>query len=96
MPAATRVSDNNTGHDSCPAVALAAGSPTVFINGQAAGRVGDPYNSHGCRTHATHTPTISGGSSTVFINGKAAGRVGDPVSCGGAVAQGSPNVVIGG
>ncbi|MFR8056962.1 MAG: PAAR domain-containing protein [Dialister invisus] len=32
----------------------------------------------------------------VFINGKPAGRIGDPVSCGGAVAEGSSNVFIGG
>ena len=36
------------------------------------------------------------GSQTVFINGKQAGRIGDPVSCGSVVAEGSPNVYIGG
>lgn len=32
MPAATRLGDNNTGHDACPPVALASASGDVFIN----------------------------------------------------------------
>lgn len=96
MTAATRKDDLNTGHDACPAVALASGSPDVFINGKAAGRKGDSYASHGCKDHPTHTGTISSGSGSVFINGKAAGRIGDSVSCGGTVAQGSGDVFIGG
>ena len=40
----------------------------------------------------SHSGSISGGSSTVFVNGKPIARVGDSVSCGGTVAQGSPNV----
>ena len=60
MSKATRVEDINTGHDSCAPVPLVSGSPDVFING------------------------------------RAAGRVGDSVSCGGSVAEGSPNVFIGG
>nr|DAL91830.1 MAG TPA: Baseplate wedge protein [Caudoviricetes sp.] len=39
---------------------------------------------------------IASGSVTVFINGRAAGRIGDAVSCGGRVAVGSSNVLIGG
>ncbi|WP_423754269.1 PAAR domain-containing protein [Acidaminococcus massiliensis] len=39
---------------------------------------------------------INSGSNSVLINGKGAGRVGDSVSCGGSVAQGSPDVFIGG
>lgn len=60
MPAATRLGDNNTGHDACPPVALVSAS-------------GD-----------------------VFINGRPAARIGDSVSCGGSVAEGSPDVFIGG
>lgn len=95
MPAVTRVGDTNTGHDLCPPTALSSGSPDVFINGKPAGRVGDPYVAHGCLVHAPHSGTIASGAPHVFINGKAAGRVGDPVSCGGSVAQGSSDVVIG-
>lgn len=95
MPAVTRVGDNNTGHDACPPIALSSGSPNVNINGIPAGRVGDPYNPHGCLVHVPHVGNIAAGAPHVFINGKAAGRIGDPVSCGGSVAVGSPNVNIG-
>lgn len=96
MPKATRLGDNNTGHDLCPAVSLSSASQNVFINGKGAGRQGDSYTVHGCKNHPGHSGNISGGSSTVFINGRPAGRIGDSVSCGGSVAQGSPNVIIGG
>lgn len=93
---ATRIGDVCTGHDACPPRPLVEGSPNVFINGKPAGRVGDLYAAHGCLIHPPHTGVIAQGSSTVFINGKPAGRVGDPVSCGSAVAQGSPDVFVGG
>lgn len=96
MPAATRLGDNNTGHDACPPTALASASENVLINDQGAGRVGDVYAVHGCIAHVPHSGTISSGSSSVYINGKPAGRIGDTVSCGGAVAVGSNNVFIGG
>lgn len=96
MPAQTRVGDLDTGHDACPATALASGSPNVFANGIACGRVGDPYVAHGCDLHAPHVGVIASGSGTVFINGISAGRIGDSVSCGGSVAQGSTNVFTGG
>ncbi len=96
MPAGTRINDNCTGHDACPPRPLIEGSPNVYTNRRAAGRVGDSYAVHGCTVHAPHTGVISSGSATVYINGKQAGRIGDPVSCGSAVAQGSPNVFIGG
>lgn len=95
MPAATRLGDSNTGHDLCPPVALTSASSDVLINGIGAGRVGDSYAVHGCKSHPDHSGAIASGSATVFINGKAAGRVGDPVSCGGSVAAGSSNVFIG-
>lgn len=96
MPKATRMGDMDTGHDSCPPTALVTASENVFINGKGAGRMGDTYAPHGCDIHPTHAGAIASGSSTVFINGKAAGRIGDAVSCGGSVAEGSPNVFIGG
>ena len=96
MSSATRLGDLDTGHDVCPPTALVTASPNVFINGKAAGRVGDRYAAHGCVAHPSHSGVIAVGSASVFINGKAAGRIGDPVSCGGAVAEGSNNVFIGG
>lgn len=95
MPAATRLGDANTGHDACPPAALAGGSPNVFINGKSAGREGDSYAPHGCKDHPPHAGTISSGAAHVFINGMKAARVGDSVSCGGTVAEGSANVIIG-
>lgn len=96
MPKGTRLGDNDTGHDACAATALVTASSNVIINGKGAGRVGDSYASHGCKSHPPHSGVIANGSATVFINGRAAGRVGDAVSCGGSVAVGSDNVVIGG
>ncbi len=96
MPAQTRLGDTDTGHDACPTRPLVSSSGNVFINGKGAGRVGDSYVAHGCFIHPAHTGIIASGSSSVFINGLAAGRIGDPVSCGGSVAQGSPNVFVGG
>lgn len=95
MGGITRVGDKCTGHDACPPVALASGSPNVFINGRSAGRAGDPYEAHGCKDHPSHVGTIASGAPHVFINGRPAARVGDSVSCGGTVAEGSSNVTIG-
>lgn len=96
MPQATRLGDNDTGHDACGPTALVSASSDVIINGKGAGRVGDSYAAHSCIAHPSHSGVIASGSGTVFINGKAAGRIGDPVSCGGSVAEGSSNVIIGG
>ena len=96
MPAVTRTGDASTGHDACPPVPLASGSPNVFINGKSAGRVGDFYHAHGCIDHPGHSGVIAAGSASVFINGRPAGRIGDAVSCGGSVAEGSGNVFAGG
>lgn len=96
MLKATRLGDNDTGHDACAATALVTASSDVIINGKGAGRVGDSYAPHGCIAHPTHSGVIASGSASVFINGKPAGRIGDTVSCGGSVAVGSDNVIIGG
>ena len=97
MPALTRQGDNCTGHDACPPRPLATGSPNVIVNDKGAGRVSaDIYAAHGCDAHAPHSAVIASGSSNTFINGFPAGRVDDPVSCGGNVAEGSPNVFVGG
>ena len=96
MPKATRLGDNDTGHDACPPTALITASADVFINGKGAGRRGDTYAPHSCVVHPPHSGNVSSGSATVFINGRSAARIGDAVSCGGSVAVGSSNVFIGG
>ena len=96
MPAATRQNDNCTGHDACPPVPLVTFSPNVNINGLGAGRQTDLCSPHGCVAHPGHQDVIVAGSSKVYINGLPAARVGDAVSIGGAVQDGSPNVIIGG
>lgn len=93
---ATRLGDADTGHDACPGTALVSASLDVIINGKGAGRVGDSYAPHGCIAHPPHTAHIASGSSTVFINGRPAARVGDSIDCGGSVAVGSPDVIVGG
>lgn len=95
MPQATRMGDSDTGHDDCPPRNLIEGSPNVFINGKNAGRIGDSYGLHKCDIHLPHVGFIASGSDTVYINGKGAGRIGDAVSCGGTVAESSPDVYIG-
>ena len=69
MSSATRLGDLDTGHDACAPTALVSASPNVYINGRAAGRVGDSYAPHGCVAHPTHSGTIASGSASVFING---------------------------
>lgn len=91
MPSVTRQGDKNTGHGAHPPVALSSGSPDVFINSMPCGRQSDPYPTHTDGID-THSGNISGGSSTVFVNGLPIARVNDSVSCGGTVAEGSPNV----
>lgn len=92
MPSVTRKGDNNTGHELFPPVPLKSGSPNVFINGVPCGRQTDSYEDHSDPFSPPHSGSISGGSSTVFVNGLPIARVGDSVSCGGTVAEGSPNV----
>lgn len=96
MSNATRLGDLDTGHDACSPTVLITASSNVFINGKGAGRVGDSYAAHGCIIHPSHSGVVASGSRSVFINGQPAARIGDPVSCGGTVAEGSPNVYIGG
>ncbi len=99
MPAAARLGDSCSGHGCFPATPIVAGSSDVFINGKPAARQGDTVLLHACpcpkMPHGIHGRSISAGSSTVSINGKPAARVGDAVGCGGSVAAGSGDVLIG-
>lgn len=99
MPAAARLTDIGSAHACFPDSAITQGSPDVIINGLAAARKGDTVATHTCTcpncVHGTHPRSIAAGSSTVIINGKPAARMGDAVSCGGNIATGSGNVIIG-
>lgn len=95
MPAVTRKGDICTGHGCFPARPNNEGSPDVFINGIAAHRVGDGWETHCCGS-SCHGSTMASGSSTVFVNGKPLARIGDQVACGSSSAQGSPDVFAGG
>lgn len=73
------------------------GSPTVYVNGMPAVRVGDQGIHAVCC--GPNTWSAQRGSTTVFINGKAAHRVGDmDRHCGGVgqMIMGSPTVITGG
>lgn len=96
MPPAARITDPHV----CPMVTgtvphvggpvLPPGSPTVFIAGLPAARVGD-------LVQCTGPPdAIAQGSSTVLIGGVPAARMGDTTAHGGAILGGCPTVLIGG
>ncbi|MBA2998562.1 type VI secretion system PAAR protein [Salmonella enterica subsp. salamae serovar 3,10:b:e,n,x] len=85
MPIAARLNDTGTRHDGYYETVIIAASPTVFINGLPAARMGDPLTPHAKPEHPPHPRKIAGGSSTVFIDGLPAARTGDAVDCGGVV-----------
>lgn len=77
---------------------MAEGSMDVFINGRPACRKDDKVTTHlrpgnPCPAHA---PGVARGSVSVFINGRPAARVGDPITSCTSIAEGSPDVIIGG
>lgn len=96
MPAAARLSDNDTSDGS-----IASGvSNDVIINGQGAAIVGSVESSHAPYSPSSkHKPheaaTITSGSSTVIVNGQAMAYVGSDLSCGHTISSGSPDVEIG-
>lgn len=99
MPSAARLGDSCAGHGCFPATPIIAGSGDVIINGKPAARKGDAVLLHACpcpnMPHGIHDRAISAGSGNVIINGKLAARVGDAIGCGGSVAAGSGDVIIG-
>ncbi|WP_300101835.1 PAAR domain-containing protein [Flavobacterium sp.] len=91
---AARIGDQSTGHDCHPPQIAVKGSHNVKINGRGAMRVGDKFMVHCCEFEC-HPGFLEKGSSTVSINGIPAGRIQDAVGCGGSVATGSTDVLIG-
>lgn len=94
MPLAAKLADKGTQHDGYNETVITAGSPTVFIDGLPAGRLGDPLTPHAKPLHPPHPRKIATGSTTVFIDGLPAARAGDSIDCGGVVI-GSGTVNIG-
>lgn len=97
MPLAAKLSSKGTQHDGYPETVITAGSPTVYIDGSPAARMGDPLTPHAKPKHPPHPPhprKIASGSGTVFIDGLPAARTGDAIDCGGVVI-GSGTVSIG-
>ncbi|GAB2660178.1 PAAR domain-containing protein [Vibrio panuliri] len=98
MPKAARLGDIASAHGCFPSTPIIAGSGDVFINGIPAA-IGDAAAPHGCpcpkTPHGSHGRSIAAGSGSVLINGMPAARVGDAIDCGGTVATGSGDVIIG-
>lgn len=69
---------------------ISLGSPTVFVGGLPAARVGDMAVCVG------PPDVIALGSMTVLINGLPAARLGDQTAHGGTIVVGFPQVLIGG
>lgn len=99
MSNAARVDDpikSHCGACQSPDWKLIQGSEDTTVNNMPAVRQGDPSNPHGCKDHNPHQDTITTGSSTVRINKIPAARKKDPLDWGNSVAEGSPDVLIGG
>lgn len=73
--------------------AISTGSPNVMINGRPAAHA--HLSTCSCSHHSSPI-LVAQGSSGVYINGKPASRKGDLTICSAKVAEGSPNVMIGG
>ncbi|WP_071883323.1 type VI secretion system PAAR protein [Pluralibacter gergoviae] len=82
MGNAVKLGDSDSGHGDHPPTAVAAGSPTVKVDGLPLARQGDLLLPH------NHHRSIACGSLSVFVDGKPAARTGDAVSCGGVLIGG--------
>ena len=101
MPAAaTKGSEETTGHGCDATTTIMDGDESVKINGKDAAVVGSNLVTHNapagdkCLPHATK---VTEGSSSVQVNGKALARVGDGISCsaGGKINSGDTSVIAG-
>lgn len=95
MAAVARLGDLCTGHGCWPPRPGIEASDDVFVNGIRVHRVGDGWQTH-CCDGSCHPGVVVSGSGSVFINGRSAARIADSINCGSLIAQGSPNVFIGG
>ncbi len=92
---AARLGDIASNHGPWPPTPILMGSGTVLINGLPAARKGDMVLLHVIPNNPPHGRAINAGASKVKIDGIPAARVDDAISCGGKVAAGSGNVLIG-
>jgi len=87
---AARLGDIDTGHPPSPPTPVITASSNIIINGKPAARKGDML--------APHHPgvrIITEGSGSCLLNGRPAARVTDAINCGGKMAIGSGDVIIG-
>ncbi|GAB1261894.1 PAAR domain-containing protein [Aurantivibrio plasticivorans] len=92
---AARMGDIASNHGPWPPTPIIAGSGNVLINSIPAARKGDAVLLHAIPNNPPHPRSIAEGVGSVKINGIPAARVSDAISCGGKVAVGSGNVLIG-
>ncbi|MGI1678134.1 MAG: PAAR domain-containing protein [Cellvibrionaceae bacterium] len=92
---AARLGDIGSNHGPWPPTPIIAGSGNVLINSIRAARKGDAVLLHVIPNNPPHPRSIKEGSNSVLINSIPAARVSDAISCGGKVATGSGNVMIG-
>lgn len=76
-------------HKKAPPGPILEGSPNVLINSLPAARMDDKVK------HKKGEEPIVQGSGSVLFNGKHAARITDKLACGGEIAAGSANVLIG-
>lgn len=95
MAGCAYISSVSTGHGSWPSRVTAEGSPNVLVNGKGVHRLGDNWPVHCNSLGECHAGSTSKASATVLVNGKGAARIGDSISCGGNIATGSGNVLVG-
>ena len=95
MTGAAYITSRSTGHGEYLSRVTSQGSDNVIINGNGAHRQGDGWPVHCNPLGNCHTGTTSSGSSSVFVNDRSLARIGDSISCGGSIATGSDNVLVG-
>lgn len=93
--AATRLGDICTGHGCWPPRPNIQASEDVYVNSIGSHRQSDAWATH-CCGDSCHNSISAVGSSSVYVNGLQMCRIGDQVKCGSVIAQGSPNVFVGG
>ena len=82
---------------SAPPLAIASGSTTVFIEGIAAAREGDPYSGVHVqipKPHSTHPVFCGKGSSFVYFDDMPAFAISKQTTCQSIQAEGSDFVFI--
>ncbi len=69
----------------------------MFVNDIPLHCAGHAWAPHTCPgIPETHASVLADGWPSVYAEGRRIGYIGAPVACGSAVAEGSPNVFVGG